>query len=300
MKHTGIVTAPADGVVLLPRTVIGLRNRLRLLTPILGAILICVGCGRSPSSIDLSTARVTIYGAGGSKDVGARVLDSRARYLSDKRVSWTSANPAIAEVGGTGHIIGRSPGTTRVTASLGAISKTVSVEVKDVSKIVVGPAFVNLVGPLGTAMQLDVRGKTARGLPASSAGATFQSQNPKIAEVSADGTVRSVGNGKTTILVHLGDLLGEADVVVALHAISRLEIRPDTAILRIGETQLFTVVAYDDRGQPVENSAAQFSTNNTSVIALASDGTVTALERGSAYVTATLGASTSTASVIVN
>ena len=278
----------------------GLRNNFRLFAPVICAALISAGCGHRPASIDLSAARVTIYGAGGSKDVSADVLDAKARKLPDARVTWSSGDPKIAEVGGTGHIVGKSAGTTRVTASLGAISKTVSVEVKDISKITVAPAFVNLVGPVGTPMRLDVRGKTAKGLPTSAAGATFLSQNPRVAEVSADGTVRSIGNGKTSILVHLGDLLGEADVVVGLHTISRLEIRPDTAILRIGEAQLFTVVAYDDRGQPVENAAAQFSTDSPSVIVLASDGSATAQARGSASVTATLGPATSTASVIVN
>lgn len=276
------------------------RRHLRPAALLLAAGIVTAGCGRRPASIEPSTARVTIYGAGGSKNVDAKVLDSKARPLPNLPVKWTSANPQIAEVTGNGHITARKAGTTRVTASLGAISSTVAVEIKDIAKIEAAPVFVNLAGPPGTTMKLDVRGKTAKGLPASAAGATFLSQNPKVATVSADGTVSSVANGKTSVLVHLGDLLGEADVIVSIHAISRLEIKPDTTILRVGETQKFSVVAYDERGQPVENAAAQFSTSSPGVIVLATDGTATARARGSASVTASLGSATSTASVIVN
>jgi hypothetical protein len=66
---------------------------------------------------------------GATTQLTATALDDRGRAVSGLPVSWSSANPSIASVDGSGVVTGHAPGEVEVTASVGGLSGTALVEV---------------------------------------------------------------------------------------------------------------------------------------------------------------------------
>src|SRR4029453_19378700 len=93
---------------------------------------------------------------------------------------------------------------------------------------------------------------------------SFSSHDPKIASVSEDGVGTSAPPGKTTILPPIGDIQGGCEVDVNVRAISRLEIRPATALVRVGDSQHFQVTAYGPDGIAIPDVAAAFKSSDPS------------------------------------
>jgi uncharacterized protein YjdB len=240
------------------------------------------------------------YGTAHTKDVAVRVLDKKGRELPDQPLAWTSSDTSIVEATGAGHVAARKPGKARLTVSCGKISSTIPVEIVDLAEIVVSPPSLKLLGPPGTSAKLDLVGKTAGGSPTDVPAAVWTAENPAIVKVSANGTVTSLTPGKTVVLAKLGDLLSESEVQVENKTISRLELRPETAILKVSETQKFTAVAYDDKGLLMPDAGAQFSTSNPDLVKISGEGKVTAIAKGTAVVSATLGGKTASATVLVD
>lgn len=93
------------------------------------------------------TARITVVGAavaavrvspptatlpaGQTVQLSATVLDARDAQLAGRQVAWSSADPAIAEVSGTGLVSARSAGTVRITASSEGVSGSAEVTVSE-------------------------------------------------------------------------------------------------------------------------------------------------------------------------
>lgn len=266
----------------------------------LAAAISLAGCARKPASIDVTPRKLLLYGTAHPKDVAVKVLDRKGRELPDQKVAWASSDTSIVEATGAGHIAARKPGKAKLTVSCGKVSTSIPVEIVDLSEIIVSPLSLKLLGPPGTTARLDVTGKTTKGAAREVPSVTWTSEDPRIVKVAPDGTVTSVAAGKTMVLAKLGDLLSESEVRVQNKTISRLELRPETAILRVGEIQKFTAVAYDDKGLLMPDAGAQFSTLNPELVRISGEGKVSATARGTAVVTATLGGKTARATVLVN
>jgi uncharacterized protein YjdB len=277
------------------------RSRaLRLLLTATATAAAAAACSRKPASLEVSPRKVVLYGAGRSKDVAVRVLDKKGRELPDQPLVWSSSDATIVEASGSGHIFPRKTGRAQLTVGTGKISSKVSVEIMDISEIIVLPPSLKLLGPPGTSAKLEVTGKTSEGATRDIPAVAWSAEDPRIAKVSADGVVTSILPGKTMVLAKLGDLLSESEVQVQNKTISRLELRPETAILRVAESQKFTAVAYDEKGLLIPEAGAQFSSLNPELVKISGEGKATALAKGTASVTAKLGGKLAQATVLVN
>jgi uncharacterized protein YjdB len=266
----------------------------------LAATAAAVGCARKPASVDVSPRRLVLYGTGHPKDIMVRVLDGKGREMADQPLSWTSSNASVAEGKGAGHITAKKPGRATLTVTAAKVSATLALEIVDLSEISVVPSSLRLLGPPGTSARLEITGKNASGAPTAVPPVAWNSEDPKIAKVSRDGVVSSVSPGKTVVAARLGDLFSQTEVQVQNKVISRLELRPETAILRVNETQKFTAIAYDEKGLVLPDIGAQFSTMNPDLVRMSGDGKATALAKGTAVVSASLGGKIATATVLVD
>ncbi len=66
---------------------------------------------------------------GAARGLAARVLDSRGAEVTDRPVTWSSDAPSVASVNGSGSVTALAPGVARISASLGALSASVNVQV---------------------------------------------------------------------------------------------------------------------------------------------------------------------------
>jgi hypothetical protein len=193
----------------------------------------------------------------------------------------------------------RSAGNATITVAFGSVSTEVPVEVVDAATIEVLPGQATLVGPAGTQLPVVAVVKSSRNEPVSLPLA-WTSSDEKVVTVSPEGLVTSVGNGKATVAVRVGELQGAAEVTVLVQDIARLEVRPSTALVRVGDSQRFEVVAVLPDGRKFENAMARFHSSNPSVATIDGGGVASGVGPGSATIRVDLAGQTAEATLIVN
>ncbi len=258
-----------------------------------------VACGKRPASMDISPKKVKIYGLERSSRLTGRLLDKEGQPLEVGPIAWTSAKSDIVSVDPTGRLVAKKEGTTTVTATYQKLSVKIPVEVVDVSVMSVAPVQANLIGPVGTRLNLLLTVKNSKDKPVDLK-VVWSSSDDKIVTVSQDGVVSSVAPGTVTVAAKIGDLQAISELKVELRQIGRLEIKPATAIVRVGDSQHFEIVAYGADGLPIEGAFAFFVSSNTAVATVDGSGQATGLSRGAAVIKAQLGGTEAEATLLVN
>ena len=275
-----------------------MRSR-RIAIGVLAALLVATACGRKPATLDVAPKKIKIYGIERSARLTSRVLDKKGQPLDPATPSWSSSNPEVVAAEPGGRIVAKKAGNTVVTATYEGISAQVPVEVIDVSAIELSPPSLPLTGPAGTSIPLtwtvkDSGGQTIGLKPA------WSSSDPKIVTVSEAGVVTSVAQGTATIIGKIGDIQGGSDVVVSLRPIGRVEIRPATALVRVGESQRFEVIAYGPDGLPIPEVAASFRSSNPAVATVDASGKAEGHTVGASMIRVDLAGQSDEATLLVN
>jgi uncharacterized protein YjdB len=272
------------------------RSRRLVLLPVL---LLAAACGRKPATIDISPKKVTIYGLERGQRLTARVMDKKGRPLEGRSPGWSSSDPNTASVDGGGRVVAKKAGKATVTASLENVSTQVPVEVVDVSAIEFGAPSIALTGPAGTSLPLNWKvldSKQAKvDIPP-----VWSSADPKVVTVSDAGVITSVGPGTTNVVARVGDVQGACEVRVSVQAITRLDLRPAMALVRVGDAQRFVVTAYGADGQPLPEVSAAFLSSDPAVASVDASGVATGHKAGAAIIKVELAGAKAEASLLVN
>jgi uncharacterized protein YjdB len=256
-------------------------------------------CSRKPASIQVSPHKVVLYGIGRSERLTAQLLDKKGQAVESGRVAWASAKPDIATIDNGGRLVAKGGGKTTVTATFGGLTSPVPVEVVDAAAIEVVPAQATLIGPAGTSFTLSAAVKSSKKEPLSLR-PTWSSSDEKVAKVSQDGLVTSVGNGTAGVTAHVGELQGAAEIAVLVREIARLEVHPATALVRVGDSQRFQVVAFAPDGSRLENAIAKFHSSNPAVATINGGGIASGVAAGTATIHVDVAGRVAEATLIVN
>jgi hypothetical protein len=262
------------------------------------ATLATIACSRGPASIDLSPKKVKIYGIDHSQRMTARILDKKGQPL-DGAPDWATSNASVVTSEPGGRLVAKGAGRATVTATYHDVHAEVPVEVVDVSTIEMAAPALSLIGPAGTSIPMSYTVKDSKGKPVDFK-PSWISQNPKVASVNAEGIVTSLSAGKTTIIARIGDIQGGCDVEVALHAIARLEIRPATALVHVGDSQHFQVIAYGPDGIAINDVSAAFKSSNPAVATVDASGVASGRTAGAATIKFELAGNVAEATLLVN
>ncbi|MDQ2980164.1 MAG: Ig-like domain-containing protein, partial [Acidobacteriota bacterium] len=274
-------------------------RRARALGFLLALLVLAPACSRRAARIDVSPKRVKIYGLDRPQRLTARLLDKKERPLELGTANWESSKPDVATVDSGGLVTPKAEGMTTITAKYDKVSTQVPVEVVDVKSVEVSPANPRLVGPAGTQIPLDTLIKNSKDR---ALGLTpmWSSAAPEVATVSPAGIVTSVGPGTSMIVAKVGDVQGACEVTVDVRDIARLELRPATALVRVGDHQQFAVLAYGADGVPIEGVAAVFLSTDPAVAKVDASGKAHGLGAGASTIRAVLGTTRAEATLIVN
>ena len=271
----------------------------RLLPALLLAAFAAASCGKKPAEIRVTPAKATLFGKDRRVTFRAEVLDKKGTPLQEPVPTWASSNPKVATVEPTGLVKSVGPGRSQISASVGTLSGTATVEVVDVAAIVVTPGRATLLGPVGTTLQLVAEAKTAAGQPVDLK-PTWASSDPKVVRVTDSGLVASAGEGRATVTASYGsDVSAGCDVKVFFKEISTLEISAATILLKTGETWRVVAAVRDDKGALVEDPALTWSSSDPKVASVA-NGLVRGESQGTAIVSVAAGPKVLKATVIVN
>ena len=235
-----------------------------------------------PLTVALSQSSATI--GVGDKGVTLRVEFSDGRSVNTdgtpRTVKFTSSATKYVTVNATsGQLTGMRAGSATITATTEYGSATCKVTVKSAPKSISAT-------PSSAEILVGQTAKIAPKFASSSFGGScsFQSSDPSVATVSADGTVTGVSKGQATIYIYAYNLPSKpAKATVRVYGpATDVEIDEDSIALCTGmERQLSAVLPEFER----ENCI--FTSSDASVASVSSDGLVHANAQGSITVTAT-------------
>ena len=208
---------------------------------------------------------------------------------NNKSVSWTSSNSTVASVNSQGQVTALSPGTATIKATTNdgtnlSASCLVTV-VQPVTGITLSESShtLNYNGSDTFSFQLTA---TITPSNASNPNVTWTSSNPNVAKVSSSGKVTSAGRGTATITATTtdGTNLSASCEVTVLQLATSITLDQQAKTLNVSETFTLvpTVLPYN-----ANNKSVSWTSSNSTVASVNSQGQVTALSPGTATIIAT-------------
>jgi len=227
------------------------------------------------TSVDLVAPKSTID-VSETMTIVANVLPTNA---SEKSITWSSSNPNVLTVDTNGVVRGVSPGTAdvKVTTQNG-IEKTIRLTiVQPVSSIDLSASKTTInVDETATIFTI------IRPINASNTNLTWSSSNPGIVSVSADGVVRGIATGTATVTASSTNGISQTITinVVQLNPTS-ISMNRSQVGLEINESLQLQATMLPSNAI----GALTWSSSDSSIATVSSNGEVTALSEGVATIT---------------
>jgi len=269
-----------------------------------GWIVLVVLSGLTPgctkvATLDVQPKQKTIYVLGATVALTPQAMDKSGKPIDNPKILWSSGDEKIVKVSLTGVVTAVTAGKTIVSAVSGKGKADVQVKVLPLSGIKISSESLNLVGPIGSSSQLQAIVTDEKGLTVDEK-VKWLSTAPSVATVSAEGVVVSKGTGKGKIVASLEGMKSEIDVRVDVREIVKIEVHPDTTILRLNESQAFSATVYDQGGMAIPNVAVTWKSSAPQIATVDPTGLVRGVTKGTCQVEASFAGKVAQANVIVN
>ena len=262
-------------------------------------LAVALSCSRKPASIQVSPRKIVLYGIERSERLTARILDGKGEAVNGTPATWSTSDDKVAAVDESGRVVSKGEGKATITVNAGELSAQVPVEIVDIAAIDIVPAEATLAGPPGTTFTVTAVVKSSKNVPVPLK-PKWESSDPKVVTVSPDGVITSVANGTASITARVGELQGASDVSVLVHDITRVTVHPAMALVRVGDSQKFEVVAYGPNGSRLEKAIARFQSSNPTVATIDGDGVAVGVAAGTTTIRVDLAGRAAEATLIVN
>ena len=242
------------------------------------------------SSVTLSKTELTLT-EGDSETITATVKPDDA---TDKTVSWSSSDPAVATVDG-GKITAVKEGTATITAKAGdktaackvtVEKKTIAVESVELDKTELELTEGDSATLVATVKPDDATDKTV----------TWSSSDPEVATVDG-GVVTAVKEGTATITAKAGDKEAACEVTVKKKTVAVESVELDKTELELTAGDSATLVATVKPDDATDKTVTWSSSDPE--VATVDGGVVTAVKEGTATITASAGEKTATCALTV-
>ncbi len=201
----------------------------------------------------------------------------------DKSLSWTSSDESVATVDSQGVVTAIGMGTATIKAET-------SNGVYDTCQIVVSGVLMNYELSTGSVMKM-----SATVLPSGTT-AVWTSDNENVATVAQDGTVTAVAPGYAVITATGGSVLHQCGVAVYDQAVTSVQLNRTSVDLMVNDTAELTAYVFPD---DAVNKDVIWTSDNEDVATVSDSGTVTAVGKGSATITAKSGGPSASCTVEV-
>lgn len=228
-------------------------------------------------------AVIGIYSDGSSND-----LSSQA--------TWTSTDTTVAIVSDTGLV---SPvatsGSTDISVTVGDLSASTTVTIKQPELL----SITFTASSSGTLAKGLSRQYTASGYYSDgshrdiTSTVIWTSSNTSAATIDSSGLVSSVDIGSTTIMATLGTISGSDYLYVGAASLQSITVTPDAPSVPLGAQQQLTAIGYYSDGSTQtlgdpNYTYVTWSSGDTGVATVTSDGLVKAVKIGSVVITGTI------------
>ena len=249
----------------------------------LKALTITSGQDGTPvASVSLNKTALALE-TGDSETLIASILPTTA---TNKEVTWTSSNTSVATVsGGTVTAVGAGSATITVKTKSGAKTATCEVTVTDhvypVTGVSLAPASLDLAVSGSSTLTATISPSNA-----TNKNVTWTSSEPTIASVSSAGLVTGLKAGNATITVTTvdGGFTDTCEVSVHNVAVTGVTLNKTSETAYVGSSFSLTATV-----QPTNatNKGVFWTSSNTSVATVNSNGVVSPLAAGTTIITVT-------------
>ncbi len=220
------------------------------------------------------------------RQYGVTATAADGRTVDTPALTWSSSDTTILVVSTTGTVRGVRAGRATLRVASGSVATETSLRVvaSTVAEVRIRGADSVVVG---TNVPLAAEAVDATGRPLVGRAVTWAVQDTAIARVGADGVLRGVALGRTTVTASLGSVTGTRAIVVRpSFAASLAFVRaPDT--LYAGVRDSVRAVLTDSAGRVVtDGRPIAYSTDAPTVLEVQPDGRVRPLTVGTATIRA--------------
>lgn len=243
------------------------------------------------TAITLSQTYLSLE-TGGSASLYATVTPDNT---TDKTVTWTSSNPAVASVSSSGYVNALSAGTAIITATCGNVSATCSVTVTDpiIEATSVTLSSTSLFLTPGESQTLTA---TVAPYNATDKTVTWTSSDTSVATVDAGGTVTAIAQGSARITATCGSVSASCAVTVEIVEASSILLSASSIQINIGEDVVIEATVMPEN---TTDKTVTWTSSNPGVASVDANGKVTGVAFGTASITASCGVAKARCSVIV-
>ncbi len=211
---------------------------------------------------------------------------------------WSSSDTAVATPGTDPYSYGvirtgNLKGTTTITATLGGVSGSTTLEVTEVRLVSITVAPANSSVPLGKTAQFTAMGAYSdNSVLDITTSVTWNSSHTAVAAISnasgSKGLAASTAVGTTTISAQLGNISGSTGITVTEAELVSILVTPPDPTIAIGATQQFTATGiYTDASTQDFTSIVNWSSSDEAVAIINAAGLATATGVSTATITAT-------------
>lgn len=282
-------------------------RRLWRAVPLVHAVLLGSACGVSDTNAPTPVESVVVTPqalqlvAGTAGALIAEVKDVAGNVLTDRRLVWATADPAIATVSNNGVVTGVSAGNVDIAATSEGKSAVATVTVVPVpprvSSVRIAPdnVYVYVAGGADlVATPYDGQGTAIGGRKA-----VWTTNNVSVASISQTGRVTGLVPGTAVITAVIDGVAGYANVTVRLVPVAKVVIIPSNASVSEGKSRTLVAQLTDATGNVLTNRSVVWSSSNPSIATVDQSGVVRGVRRGTVTITATSEGKFGTASVRV-
>ncbi len=277
INQSGIVTGLSAGTATLRAT---FNSLTATATATVGNVAV--------ASVSISPATLNLI-PGNRGSFAAVVRDASGAVLSNRAVAWSSANPAVASVNGTGEVTANSMGSVLISASSEGKSASALVSVAAAPSLPVASVSVTLNSAalnIGESTQAVAVAKDANGAVLLGRTVSWSSSDVDLATVSGTGMVTAGSAGTVTIMATIGGQSGVAALNVntpAPAAVAFFNLRLNTHSLAPGGTTQAIVIMRDAAGNDVTGTVG-FSSTYPAIARVNASGIITGVSAGDAEV----------------
>lgn len=273
---------------------------VRVLGAVLATFLVCACSGGDaagggggtavpvPSSLILSAPTATINAIDGTATITATVRDAGGTALSSASVVWSSENPGVAMVsgsGGTAMITAIARGVVVINAQSGGLKSSVTVFVRTAYNATMSPSSATV--RVGQSTPLSVLVSADDG---ASPAVTWRSSSPGIASVNAQGVVSGITTGIATITARAVSNPGvTATATISVSPPRGVVVSPAQMSVGKGESRALTAQLSLDPGEP---GNVIWRTNHPLLASVDASGVVRGIQDGTAVIVALAAADT--------
>ena len=231
--------------------------------------------------------------------------DGSTQDLSSS-VSWGSSQPSLAGITTAGLASGLSGGSTAITATLGTITASATLNVNSLAlvSIAVTPGAASIA--LGTGQQFVATGTYADNSTLDlTTSAAWSSSLPSVAALNATGLATSASIGQTMITATAASIAGSSTLTVTPAALVSIAITPGIQTIPVGTTQQFAATGtFTDGSTQGITSSVQWASSNVFVATISdaagSQGMATSVATGSSSISATMGSISASTTLTVS